>query len=230
MACPHLPKNDPRCYPQQDSQEALDLAHTYCYDRYRNCVLYHELEEARKGATISAALRVAIAAPVPASDAEPTVEPEPSRAWSSPVVTPQPPSRSPAPRPSGAASQPPRRKDVPPEIALVQDLIRETLREEVVLHDMPMADRWRGGSLILQPRDASIQAKEISLDVFFKKITLVRERLRVLEQKINNHPQISEEDRIDLQGYITRAYGSLTTFNLLFRDRADWFVGQKSLS
>jgi hypothetical protein len=38
---------------------------------------------------------------------------------------------------------------------------------------------------------------------------------------------LSDEDKLNLQQYITRIYGSLTTFNVLFRDKEDWFVGEK---
>ena len=81
--------------------------------------------------------------------------------------------------------------------------------------------------MILQPFDGTLQAKEVPLNMFFKKITSVREKLRVLEQKINNHPRLSPEEKTEFQQLITRAYGSLTTFNVLFRDEADKFVGMK---
>ncbi len=83
--------------------------------------------------------------------------------------------------------------------------------------------------MILQPFDTSLKSKEIPLESFFQKIIMSRERLRVMEQKINNHPVLSEEDKITLQQYITKIYGSFTTFNLLFESKADYFVGEKSV-
>jgi hypothetical protein len=90
-----------------------------------------------------------------------------------------------------------------------------------------IGDRWTGGHLVLKPGRAGTQEKTVPIEQFFRKITAVRERLRVLEQRINGHPRLTPEDRLQLQDYITRAYGSLTTFNVLFADPADRFVGTK---
>ena len=91
-----------------------------------------------------------------------------------------------------------------------------------------IADRWGGGQLVLKPGRAGTQEKVVPIEAFFRKIVAVRDRLRVLEQRINSHPKLADEDRLELQDYITRAYGSLTTFNVLFADPADRFVGTKS--
>jgi hypothetical protein len=88
-----------------------------------------------------------------------------------------------------------------------------------------IADRWSGGQLVLRPGKAGTQEKVVPIESFFRKIIAVREKLRVLEQRINAHPKLSDEDRLQLQEYITRIYGSLTTFNVLFADPADRFVG-----
>ena len=88
-----------------------------------------------------------------------------------------------------------------------------------------IAERWAGGQLVLKPGKAGTQEKVVPIEAFFRKIIGVRERLRVLEQRINTHPKLSDEDRLQLQDYITRIYGSLTTFNLLFADPNDRFVG-----
>ncbi len=85
--------------------------------------------------------------------------------------------------------------------------------------------RWSGGKLVLVPGKTDTQPKEVPLEMFFKKLIGVRERLRVLEQKLNNHPSLSPEERLELQGYITRCYGSLTTFNVLFAEKDSYFVG-----
>ena len=92
---------------------------------------------------------------------------------------------------------------------------------------VPLGDRWRNGMMLLQPADKTLKPKEIPVEQFFHKIVMLRDRLRVLEQNINSHKVLSDEDKINLQQYITRIYGSLTTFNVLFRDREDWFVGEK---
>lgn len=88
-----------------------------------------------------------------------------------------------------------------------------------------IGDRWAGGQLVLRPGKAGTQEKVVPIEVFFRKIVAVRERLRVLEQRINSHPKLADTDRLELEEYITRIYGSLTTFNLLFAEPADRFVG-----
>lgn len=90
-----------------------------------------------------------------------------------------------------------------------------------------IADKFKGGKLILEPADTSLKASELPIDTFFHKITMVRDRLRVMEQKINSS-NLEESEKIELQQYITRSYGSLTTFNVLFKHKDHQFVGQKS--
>lgn len=90
-----------------------------------------------------------------------------------------------------------------------------------------IAERWTGGQLVLKPGKAGTQEKTVPIESFFRKIVGVREKLRVLEQRINSHPKLSDEDRLQLQEYITRVYGSLTTFNVLFADADDRFIGTK---
>lgn len=92
---------------------------------------------------------------------------------------------------------------------------------------VPIADKWKGGKIILEPGQAGVANKEIPIDTFFHKIIMVRDRVRVMEQKINSST-IEELEKIELQQYITRIYGSLTTFNVLFKSQNQYFVGEKT--
>lgn len=109
------------------------------------------------------------------------------------------------------------------ESSLVEILKKWSDASEVI----PIGDKWKGGNLILEPGDTNLQSKEIPIDTFFHKIVMVRDRLRVMEQKINSS-NLDEQEKIDLQQYITRIYGSLTTFNVLFKIKEQQFTGQRS--
>lgn len=93
---------------------------------------------------------------------------------------------------------------------------------------VPIGDRWKGGMMTLHPADKNLAVKEIPLDTFFHKIVMLRDRLRVMEQKINSSKNLDATEKVDLQQYITRCYGSLTTFNLLFKNKSQHFRGESS--
>lgn len=92
---------------------------------------------------------------------------------------------------------------------------------------VPLGDKWLGGTMLLQTADKTLKPKEIPIADFFHKIVMLRDRLRVLEQNINSNKKLSDEDKVNIQQYITRCYGSLTTFNVLFKNKEHWFVGEK---
>ncbi len=93
---------------------------------------------------------------------------------------------------------------------------------------VPLADRWKNGTMILKPDDPDLQSKEVPIETFFHKIVMVRDRVRVMEQRINSSKNLSEEEKVNLQQYLTRIYGSLTTFNILFKYKEDAFVGERA--
>ena len=104
----------------------------------------------------------------------------------------------------------------------MRSLILALIEEEFLVKSVPLGSKWQGGKLILEPQEG--QSKEIPVDVFFKKILAVRESLRVLEQKLNGS-HLPMNEKVNFQSYITKAYGSLTTFNVLFKEGKDKFVG-----
>lgn len=93
---------------------------------------------------------------------------------------------------------------------------------------VPMANKWNNGTLVLKPGDESLQEKEIPIETFFHKIVMVRDRLRLIEQKINSSKTLTDEEKIDWQQYVTGIYGSLTTFNILFKESHHQFKGNSN--
>lgn len=140
--------------------------------------------------------------------------------------------RSVAPETSGLEPAEPRAALSGLEVPL-QQLIEETVTRTVTAlgYEKPdavveeLGARWLRGRMVLHPADATLQTKEVPLEVFFHKIVMIRNNLRVLEQKVNSHPNLSDAEKVELQQYITRSYGSLTTFNLLFRSKDGQFGG-----
>lgn len=138
-------------------------------------------------------------------------------------------------------------KEIDKDDVHLEEIIAENVTEEIETHSeversllkilrlwgghsevVPLGDRWQKGTMILQPADKSLKPKEIPIEDFFHKIVMLRDRLRVMEQQINAHKLLTDEDKVNLQQYITRIYGSLTTFNVLFRNKEQWFVGDSS--
>lgn len=114
-------------------------------------------------------------------------------------------------------------------VSAVEKSLLKILRQwSDVTEVVPIGDKWIGGTMLLQTADKTLKPKEIPIDDFFHKIVMLRDRLRVLEQNINSNKKLSDEEKVGIQQYITRCYGSLTTFNVLFKNKEQWFVGDKS--
>jgi hypothetical protein len=94
---------------------------------------------------------------------------------------------------------------------------------------VPLGQKWVGGKIVMQPGDKNLKAKEIPIDAFFHKIVMIRDRMRTLEQRVNGS-NLSDEEKVNIQQYITRCHGSLTSFNVLFKRPEDQFVGEKGTS
>jgi hypothetical protein len=128
-----------------------------------------------------------------------------------------------------------RRARDPEEIVELEELGQMTRQELMELfreaagdvNAPPLASKWEGGTVQLIPKSSELQGKEIPIDQLFHKVVMIRDRLRMLEQKINTNSKLSDAEKVELQHYVTRCYGSLTTFNVLFKEKGDQFVGQK---
>jgi hypothetical protein len=112
---------------------------------------------------------------------------------------------------------------------LEKSLVRVLQRFSDVQQTVPLGQKWTGGRVVLYPSDKTLKEKEIPMDTFFHKIVMIRDRIRVMEQKINAS-NLTDEEKVDLEQYITRIYGSLTTFNVLFKNKEDQFTGDKGAS
>jgi hypothetical protein len=137
-------------------------------------------------------------------------------------------------------------KEIDKDDQRLEEIIPENVTEEIETHSeversllkilrlwngvsetVAIGDRWQGGTMLLQPADKSLKPKEVPIEDFFHKIVMLRDRVRVMEQQINAHKVLADEDKVALQQYITRIYGTLTTFNVLFKNKEQWFVGEK---
>lgn len=120
--------------------------------------------------------------------------------------------------------------DVSDIITAVEHVFEEyidKLKGDADPEPVALGDKWDDGMMLLQPGDEDLKPKEVPIDVFFHKIVMLRDRLRVLEAKLNANDKLTDAEKVELQQYITRIYGSLTTFNVLFKYKEDWFVGEK---
>jgi len=160
----------------------------------------------------------------PAPPPPPRAAGEPRRRTAS-TKTPAPAER-PAPEKRALLPQElPQEIDIEMNIDEFRRVLREVLSDELGLGEAEIGKRWEGGTLILKPGKEGTQEKQVPLESFFHKIVMIRDKLRLLEQKLNAHESLSEAEKVQLQSYITGCYGSLTTFNVLFARREDSFSG-----
>lgn len=146
-----------------------------------------------------------------------TRSPSPQRSWSSAAY--------PAPRGDLSFTLPEELLDMDKDE--FREVLRAVIRDELGVGDAGIGQRWEGGEVILKPGKEGTQEKRIPIDALFNKIVMIRDKLRVLEQKINANPKLTSEEKVSMQQYITGCYGSLTTFNVLFADKRDQFVGAR---
>ena len=108
-----------------------------------------------------------------------------------------------------------------------REVLREVIREELGAGEVELGARWEGGEMVLKPGKEGTADKRVPIEAFFHKVVMIRDKLRVLEQRINAHPKLADEEKVAMEQYITACYGTLTTFNVLFANKDDGFTGQK---
>jgi hypothetical protein len=129
-------------------------------------------------------------------------------------------------RPADLVRTLPKEIDIDMNIDEFRSVLREVIADELGVSQPQLGKRWQGGEMVLVPGQGDTQEKRLPLEAFFHKIVMVRDKLRVLEQKVNAHPGLSDEEKVQLQAYVSGCYGSLTTFNFMFADRDDWFASK----
>ncbi|MFC1724361.1 hypothetical protein ACFL4T_01950 [candidate division KSB1 bacterium] len=113
------------------------------------------------------------------------------------------------------------------DINKLKSILGDLLDEKLNITPLEIAEKWENGKIVIMPGKEGLKSYELPIDALFHKIVMIRDRLRVLEQRINSEEKLSDADKVNMQQYITRIYGSLTSFNQFFDDRKDWFVGEK---
>jgi hypothetical protein len=159
------------------------------------------------------------------AEARPRAAGEPRRAGAVVRAPPGAPSSSTAPAQAPSATPLPQEIDIDMDIDEFRRVLREVIADELGVSRPALGARWQGGEVVLRPGREGTQEKRVPIDTFFHKVVMIRDKLRLLEAKVNAHPALSPEDKVQLQAYVTGCYGSLTTFNALFADKGDQFAG-----
>jgi hypothetical protein len=216
---------------------------TFVQGRCETCAAFHRVRALPDGKKVGHCAIEALPAPVPATatcsryrTVGGPLPPPPKRVAGEPRGQRSFRSSQPSASSAGAAStsSPFAAAPLPKEIDLDMDtdefrrVLRQVLSEELALTPVELGGRWQGGEIILKPGKEGTAEKRIPLESFFHKIVMIRDRLRVLEAKLNGNDKLTDEEKVQLQQYVTNCYGSLTTFNILFADKNDGFSGQGS--
>lgn len=111
------------------------------------------------------------------------------------------------------------------EMRLLATLIADEIEKR---HKADLAPKWERSTVIFKPEDPSLKQHELPMERFMHKIIMMRDNLRVLEQQINASPALSHGEKVKLQSYVTKIYGSMTSFNFMFAEEEDKFKGAGS--
>ena len=161
-----------------------------------------------------------------AAEARPRAAGEPRRAPGAPSLRAASGTSTSGSATTSAPSTPlPQEIDIDMDIEEFRRVLREVIADELGVSRPELVSRWQGGEVILKPGREGTQEKRLPIETLFQKVVMIRDKLRLLEAKVNAHPGLSAEDKVQLQSYVTGCYGSLTTFNVLFADKGDQFKG-----